>query len=131
MTRDKIRDKLCPVFERYKDHVMFAYLFGSAARNDLEPLSDIDIAVFLYKKEGESYFDLKLAIYTDICRVLERNDIDVVILNTATNIMLIDEIIRYGMVLFDANRDFREKFELKILHQAIDFKEQRKAVAGV
>lgn len=131
MTSNDITEKLRPVIEKYKDNILFAYLFGSAARNDSRPLSDIDIAVFLHKGEKGTYFDLKLAIHADICRVLKRNDIDVVILNIATNIMLLDEIIRHGVVLFDGDRDFREVFEYKILHQAIDFKEQRKAVVGV
>lgn len=130
MTSNDITEKLRPVIEKYKDHILFAYLFGSAARNDLRPMSDIDIAVFLHKGEKGSYFDLKLAIHADICRVLKRNDIDVVVLNITTNLMILDEIIRHGVVLFDGDRDFREAFEHKILHQAIDFKEQRKAVVG-
>jgi len=126
----KIVDKLRPVIEKHKNHILFAYLFASAAKDDLRPLGDIDIAIFC-KGEKESYFDLKLAIHADICRVLKSNDIDVVILNTATNIMLLDEIIRYGIVLFDGDAKLRGGFVLlKILHQAIDFKEQRKAVVG-
>jgi predicted nucleotidyltransferase len=126
-----ITDKLHPVIERYKDHIIFAYLFGSAARNDLRPLSDIDIAVFLSEIDKESYYDLKFAIHADLCRALKRNDIDVVILNTTTNIMLLDEIIRYGIVLIDGDRNLREKFEHKILHQAIDFKGRRRTLVGV
>ena len=131
MTNNDIIDKLNPVIERYKDRIIFGYLFGSAARNDLRPLSDIDIAVFIGKIDEESYYDLKLAIHADICRVLKRNDIDVVILNTTTNIMLLDEIVRYGVVLIDGDRNSREEFEHKILHQAIDFKGQRRTLVGV
>jgi len=131
MTSNDITEKIRPVIEKYKDHILFAYLFGSAARNDLRPLSDIDIAVFIGKIDEESYYDLKLAIHADICRVLKRNDIDVVILNTTTNIMLLDEIVRYGVVLIDGDRNLREEFEHKILHQAIDFKGQRRTLVGV
>lgn len=130
MTSNDITEKIHPVIEKYKDHILFAYLFGSAARNDSRPLSDIDIAVFLHKGEKGSYFDLKLAIHADICRVLKRNDIDVVVLNITTNLMILDEIVRYGIVLFEGDKNLREEFEHKILHQAIDFKEQRKAVVG-
>lgn len=131
MISSNIIDELRSIIEKYKDHIIFAYLFGSAAKNDLRPLSDIDIAIFLRKGEKGSCFDLKLTTYSDICRVLKRDDIDVVILNITTNIMLLDEIIRNGVVLFDGDKDLREEFELKILHQAIDFKEQRKAFVGV
>ena len=67
----------------------------------------------------------------DFCRVLKRNDIDVVVLNTTTNIVLLDEIIRGGIVLVDRDIDLREEFEQKILHQAMDFKEQRIVFLGV
>jgi UDP-N-acetylenolpyruvoylglucosamine reductase len=66
-----------------------------------------------------------------LCRVLKRNDIDVIVLNTTTNIVLLDEIIRGGIVLVDRDVDLREEFEQKILHQAIDFKEQRITFIGV
>ena len=130
MTSNDITEKIRPVIEKYKDHILFAYLFGSAARNEQRPLSDIDIAVFLRKGEKGLYFDLKLAIHADICRVLKRNDIDVVVLNITTNLMILDEIVRYGIVLFEGDKNLREEFEHKILHRAIDFKEQRKAVVG-
>ncbi|MEW6104437.1 MAG: hypothetical protein AB1630_11600 [bacterium] len=45
--------------------------------------------------------------------------------------MLLEEIIRYGILLFDGDKDLREEFEHKILHYAIEFKEQRKAIVGV
>ena len=126
-----IKDAIISILKKHKNKVIFGYLFGSAARNDLRPLSDIDIAVFIGKIDEESYYDLKLAIHADICRVLKRNDIDVVILNTTTNIMLLDEIVRYGVVLIDGDRNLREEFEHKILHQAIDFKGQRRTLVGV
>lgn len=53
------------------------------------------------------------------------------VLNTTTNIVLLDEIIRGGVVLVDRDIDLREEFEQKILHQAMDFKEQRITFLGV
>jgi len=51
---------------------VFAYLFGSAAQNNLSQLSDID--VFNYKRMDESYFEIKCSLYADLCRVLKRNE---------------------------------------------------------
>lgn len=124
-----IKDALLPVFERHKDKVLFAYLFGSAVEG-MGPLSDIDIALFLSSKK-ENFFDIKLSLYTDFCRALKRSDIDVVILNITTNIILLNEIINHGIVLYDKDPELREDFELKILHQFIDFKEQRLAIMGI
>jgi len=131
MLPDNIKETLSPLFNKHKDNLLFAYLFGSSAQNNLFPLSDIDIAVFLYRRKNKSYFDIKCALYADFCRVLKRNDVDIVVLNTTTNIVLLDEIIRGSRVLVDRVPDLREEFENKILHQAIDFKEQRFSVMGV
>lgn len=131
MVSDSIKEKLLPLFSKYNGNVLFAYLFGSAAQGNMSPLSDVDLAVFLSRQNEKSYFDIKCSLYADFCRVLKRNDIDVVVLNTTTNIVLLDEIIRGGIVLVDRDVDLREEFEQKILHQAIDFKEQRITFLGV
>ncbi|OHB87046.1 MAG: hypothetical protein A3D13_02360 [Planctomycetes bacterium RIFCSPHIGHO2_02_FULL_40_12] len=131
MITNSIKEKLLPLFSRYKSNVLFAYLFGSVAQDNMSPLSDVDLAVFLSRQNEKSYFDIKCSLYADFCRVLKRNDIDVVVLNTTTNIVLLDEIIRGGIVLVDRDIDLREEFEQKILHQAVDFKEQRIVFLGV
>ncbi|OHB50903.1 MAG: hypothetical protein A2106_02245 [Planctomycetes bacterium GWF2_40_8] len=131
MITNSIKEKLLPLFSRYKSNVLFAYLFGSVAQDNMSPLSDVDLAVFLSRQNEKSYFDIKCSLYADFCRVLKRNDIDVVVLNTTTNIVLLDEIIRGGIVLVDRDIDLREEFEQKILHQAMDFKEQRIVFLGV
>ncbi|MCF6149101.1 MAG: nucleotidyltransferase domain-containing protein [Candidatus Kuenenia sp.] len=132
MNPKDIKNALSTVFKKHEDRVVFAYLFGSAVSGNMTTLSDIDIAVFLKKqKPDDSFFDMKLSLYADFCRVLKRNDVDVVVLNTTINIMLLDEIIRYGTVLTDRNSNIRNEFECKVLHQFIDFKEQRIAVLGI
>ncbi len=130
MSIANIKKALLPVFEKYGDQVVFSYLFGSAAREELSPLSDIDIAVYLSKKYVSDSFELKLSLHADICRALKRNDVDIVILNTAVNLMLLDDIIRNGIVLHDSEIGVRDAYELKMLHQAIDFKTQRFAMMG-
>lgn len=131
MISNSIKEKLLPLFRKYNGNVLFAYLFGSAAQGNISPLSDVDLAVFLSRQNEESYFEIKCSLYADFNRVLKRNDIDVVVLNTTTNIVLLDEIIRGGIVLVDRDIDLREEFEQKILHQAMDFKEQRITFLGV
>lgn len=129
LTPDLIKELLLPVFDKYRDRVGFAYLFGSAAQAERQPSGDIDIAVFISGKN--SLFDTVLSLYADFCRVLRRNDVDVVLLNTATNIILLDEIVRHGMVLFDGAGYSREDFECRVLHRAIDFKTRRLESIGV
>lgn len=131
MSIKHIRKNLLPVFEKYGNQVVFSYLFGSAAREKPSPLSDIDIAVYLSKNNSRDFFDLELSLHADICRALGRNDVDIVVLNTAENLMLLDNIIRNGIVLHDGEIEAREAYEVRILHQAIDFKTQRFAIMGV
>lgn len=126
-----IKEGLFPFFEKYKDQIIFSYLFGSILKEDIYPKNDIDIAIFINPENSQSYFELKLSIYADICRTLKMKNVDLVILNSTNNIILLDEIIRNGIVLIDRDRDLREEFELKVLHQAIDFKRQRFVLMGV
>lgn len=123
-----IKELLVPVFEKYKSHLLFAYLFGSAANDSQTPLSDIDIAVFLTDDRKESFFNTKLSMHADLCRILKRDDIDIVVLNTATNIILLEQIVNNGTVLHDTDVDLRKEFEQKIMHRAIEFREQRMAL---
>lgn len=130
-TLENIKESLFRVFEGYRDKIVFAYLFGSAAKNEMSPLSDIDIAVYLSGVESEAFFDIKLSLHADICRTLKRNDVDLLILNTVPNNILIADIIRHGVVIYETNREAREDYEVRKLHDAIDFKTHRFSVLGV
>ena len=114
MSPDEIGNAVFPVLERYREHVLFSYIFGSAARNEQQPLSDIDIAVYLTSRPFEQYPDMKFTLHAEFCRALKRDDIDLVILNTAGNLILLDEIVRSGMVVYDRDPEARENFELAI-----------------
>lgn len=124
-----IQKQLATLFENYKDKVVFAYCFGSFAKRNFSKLSDIDLA--FYVKPVNDLFDLKLALYADCCRLLHRNDIDIVILNELNNLVLADEIITNGVLIYDSEPDRRISYEIRIHHQAIDFKHQRKMLVGV
>jgi len=125
-----IKKLLSSVFEKV-GIVQFAYFFGSVAKGDNTNLSDIDIAVYLRDVDPMAVFDVKLSLHGDICRALNRNDVDLVVLNTVANNMLIEDIIRHGIVIYDMDSNARENYEVTSLHQAIDFKTQRLAIMGV
>ncbi len=118
------------VLERYRLRVRFAYLFGSVARGDTGPASDFDFAVYFTDGSSAELLDLQLSLCADLCRALKRNDVDIVVLNTASNLMLLDEIVRHGIVLQDSDQDRRRDFELRTLHRSLDFRSQRLLVMG-
>ncbi len=126
-----IKDTVRTTLEKYSDEVIFAYLFGSVAKDKVFPLSDVDVAVFLSEVYRESFFDIRLSIHADLCRTLRRNDVDLVVLNTLKNLILLDNIIREGIIIVDKDPEQRFSFELKTLHRAIDFRTQRRAILGV
>ena len=44
----------------------------------------------------------------------------------AVNIMLLNEIVRHSVIIFERDDEARESFEFRVLHEAIDFREQRR-----
>lgn len=117
------------ILSTHGDRISFAYLFGSLARAEATAASDLDIAIYCRNGDPEQCFTTKLDLQADLCRALGRNDIDILVLNTAP-IMLLDEVVRQGILLHEQEPAAREKFELNTLHQAIDFKSQRLAIIG-
>ncbi len=125
-------NKFNDIFQRFNSlsegiKVEFAYLFGSIPQGSSGPLSDIDIAVYLNK---EPSLDEELDLHHFLSRELKTDSLDLVILNRSKNIILMDEIIRTGLLLFEKNPELREDFELNVIHDAIDFKEQRRLFIG-
>ena len=127
MTQDiaSLRSRLLPVFLKYQNELVAAYLFGSLASETQTVHSDIDIAILPKDRDPERAVLLKLQLYTDLCRVLKRNDIDLVVLDLSGNLILNASIIRTGILLYSVDDDYREDFELKLLHTCIDFEHQR------
>ena len=117
------------VFVKY-GKVAFAYLFGSVATEDQTVLSDIDIAIYLKKGTRFSFNDT-LQFHGDCCRVLKRNDVDVLVLNKVRNLILLEDIICNGQSIYNTDPILLNDFELNTLHIAKDFKLQRLRETGV
>jgi uncharacterized protein len=126
-----IKETLAPVFQKMRDRIAVAYLFGSSATGETGPGSDIDLAVLLHDGSGTSGFEVRLDLYADCSRALKRNDIDIVVMNTAKNLYLLNDVVRTGIVLFEQDPGLRQEFEVKIMHDFIDFRDHRKKILGV
>lgn len=131
MDFEQLKIDLFAVFSKYQHTIITAYLFGSTAKGMTSSTSDIDIALLLNSNDKTSGAALKYSLYADLCRTLKRNDIDLLLLNTSGNLILNDEIIRHGKVLYSTDDEAREAFELNVLHRSMDFKYQRHYVMGV
>ena len=125
----QIKTLLEPIFEKHNE-ILSAYLFGSYAEGDETALSDIDLAIFVENPKSFSLTD-KLSVHADCCRILKRNDLDLVVLNQTRNLILLEQIIRTGIIIWNTNSPLFDDFELKTLHLAQDFKYQRHREMGV
>jgi|Deesub1362A_J573_1020465.scaffolds.fasta_scaffold36981_2 hypothetical protein len=121
-----MKERILKVFEDFPE-VLFAYLFGSVSEGISGPLSDLDIAIYMKPYSGERYIKL----HTALCRTLRRSNIDLLVLNRTRNLILIEEIFRKGQLIYDKDPEFRIEYEVKMIHRAIDFRTQRKAVMGI
>jgi len=101
-----------------RDDIIFAYLFGSYAKEKQTHLSDIDIAVYIREKKGIS--DKKLKILMDLSKLLKTDDIDLVILNEAP-ISLLTKILAHKIILNDKSPTIRHSFESLNMRMGFDF----------
>jgi len=98
--------------------VIFAYLFGSLAEGEPQPLSDVDIAVYL--KEDSDVVDTKMTILGELIDRLQTDEIDLVVLNTAP-IALQMSIIESKRIIVDKEPFTRHNFESLVMRKYLDF----------
>lgn len=105
--------------------IVFAYLFGSCARHEEIPQSDIDIAIYL--AEHTDPLEEKLSLMGDLSAHLQRDDIDIVIMNSAP-LSLLGRIMAHRKVLLDRNPYFRNAFESLTIRKYLDFSIKEKTL---
>jgi len=80
-----------------RENVLFAYLFGSYAREKEKKGSDIDIAVYLSSASEDEFLKYKLDFKAELEEVFKK-PVDVVIMNTAPP-LLNHEIFKEGVLI--------------------------------
>jgi predicted nucleotidyltransferase len=98
--------------------VIFSYLFGSLSKGKPSPLSDVDTAVFL--KKAEKVADRKIEILGKLIEILETDEIDLVVLNTA-NLPLVMGILKNKKLIVDKDPFARHLFESLTMRKYFDF----------
>ena len=99
--------------------VLFAYLFGGLAKEKLQPLSDVDIAVYM-AAGSLSLSDLKLDLLGKLIDILQTDEIDLVVLNTA-ELPLIMNVLKSKKVIVDRDPFARHIFESLTMRKFFDF----------
>ncbi len=101
--------------------VLAAYIFGSQAKGKGSKLSDVDIALLL--KEGVDpvrRFNLRLQFMVDLEGVYHRQ-VDVVILNEVKPLLQY-QVLKYGRILYEREREKRVQFEMRARRAYFDIK---------
>ena len=121
LTFQHINKKLISFFS-VRPYISFGYLFGSRAKNNFTPLSDIDIAVFVnIEKAPQNLFELRLKELTALFHLFRTEDVDLVFLNEAP-VELSYRILKQGILVFERDARLRVKFDEKIIRDYLDRK---------
>ena len=114
----KIKQQIIKYFQE-KPEVAAAYLYGSYARGDARPDSDIDLAVLVTDKSKYTGFGIVQVVFAaDLTKVVgikvEVNDLD------SCRVDFSHRVLTEGRLLVSNNEDARVNFEEKIIKNYFD-----------
>jgi predicted nucleotidyltransferase len=121
---DKILDKIPGLVEQLKieNDLEVFYLYGSGAKNDLKPLSDLDFAVLLdLRSIQKELFRRELDYRTLISTYLNTDEYDLIILNKAP-LRFVHSILKEGKMLYYKNQMNFINYTEQINYYYLDFK---------
>ena len=112
------RDAFRQVFTKHP--IALAYLYGSTARREATPLSDVDLALVVKDPLlPEARLQMELALEVELASIDSR-DYDVRIINDAP-LAVKAEVIQTGELLFAQSDAFRVDFEANTRDAFFDF----------
>lgn len=111
-------DRLRQVFARDAHGAVAVYLFGSAARGLAGSRSDIDVAV-LFRDAPPATLDGVPAELLDALEQATDTRVDLVVLNAAPA-DLVHRVLRDGLLVFEADRSARVRFEVAARNEYFD-----------
>jgi len=110
---------LSETLKKYPD-VQFAYLFGSQASGNVTPISDVDVAVYLDDHLASTeQFKLQLHLVGVLCQALQRNDVELAILNGA-DIVLRYQVLKNGKLIFCRDQTAKNEFFVRTMSEYLD-----------
>jgi len=101
------------------NNIVFAYIFGGLAEGKVNPLSDLDIAVYI--RDTNDLAEYKINLFDRIANSLGTSELDLIILNTAS-ISITGRILQKKQNLTDKDPLVRHAYESLTLRKFFDFK---------
>lgn len=114
------KKSLSTLFKRFPE-IQLVYLFGSRARGDAVQASDHDFAIYVDPKKKKRAFDILLELSAKIGSILKSDNYDVVIINLTNNIIMKNNIVNQGVVIYE-KPGVRLDLELAIVGEYRDFR---------
>ncbi len=109
-------NKCKDILIKYED-IIFAYIFGSYAKDNIRKDSDIDIAIYLKDSiDTYEYLDMKMKLSEAL-----RREVDLIILNDVTPLLKY-EIYKNNILLFTNDKSIENKYKVKTLFEYNDMK---------
>ena len=101
--------------------IVLGVLFGSYARGQGRPDSDVDCAVLLSEAVPTArYLDLRLRVMDGLASAIGRDDVDVAVLNEAP-LALAYRVLRDGVLLFCRDHAAYVRYRVRTLNLYFDF----------
>lgn len=109
--------KICRDILINYEYIIFAYIFGSYAKESERENSDIDVAIYL-KNHIDTYEYLNMKM--ELSEALKR-EVDLIILNDSSPLLKY-EIYKNNILLFNHNKALENRYKVKTLFEYNDIK---------
>lgn len=116
------KEKTAIVFKKHPE-ILIVYLYGSTVQKKTHKFSDIDIGLVLSPNtETDALYTIEIQNeLEEILGLFTNRLIDVRILNGSSPSFL-NQAVRKGIQIYCVDQDFKDEFELHVLHTYFDFK---------
>ena len=118
MDAKRVEEALADVLKGAGAEVVAAYVYGSVARGEARPSSDVDIALLFRSERPRTLEGLGLGLEAQLERALGV-PVQTVILNEAP-VDLVHRVLRDGRVILDRDRSARIRFEVRARNEYLD-----------
>jgi predicted nucleotidyltransferase len=118
--RAEIFDILKKVMEK-DEKVLFAYVYGSYARDSIDFDSDIDVAVYLKSSDVKGYIGKEEELTIELVTKIHMDRIDLRILNVLP-LLLQYNILKDGIPVFVRDDKERVDFETRVMNRFFELK---------
>jgi predicted nucleotidyltransferase len=116
--RDRLAQEISQMFAASNEDAAAVYLFGSVARGEAGPDSDVDVAVLYGRPVNAGLAGLKLGLAGDLEARLGRR-VDLVVLDHQPP-DLVHRVLRDGLIVIENNRSARIRFEVSARNEYFD-----------